>query len=174
MRKCPHCSEQVQDDAKVCKHCSRDIPPKTEAEKQQESEATMRGCGILLVIVLVVVLGTCALISAGERASDRRSAEAARADSVALAEQREEERAMLAESSMPAREMVGQCAFNRSDGRPIGRVTRVGKRGEVTTGSSQLIQRMVTVRHTAALRQALGEATGQYTHPRNIYIAPCG
>jgi hypothetical protein len=26
-RKCPHCAELVKIDAKVCKHCGRDLPP---------------------------------------------------------------------------------------------------------------------------------------------------
>lgn len=26
-RKCPHCAEFVKADAKVCKHCHRDLPP---------------------------------------------------------------------------------------------------------------------------------------------------
>lgn len=26
-RKCPHCAEFVKSDAKICKHCHRDLPP---------------------------------------------------------------------------------------------------------------------------------------------------
>ena len=36
-RKCPHCAELIQIDAKVCKHCGRDAPPE-EARK-------CAGCG---------------------------------------------------------------------------------------------------------------------------------
>lgn len=37
LRKCPHCAELIQLDAKVCKHCGRDVPPE-EARK-------CAGCG---------------------------------------------------------------------------------------------------------------------------------
>ncbi len=28
LRQCPHCAERVKEEAKVCKHCGRDLPPK--------------------------------------------------------------------------------------------------------------------------------------------------
>ena len=27
LRRCPHCAEAIQRDAKVCPHCQRDVPP---------------------------------------------------------------------------------------------------------------------------------------------------
>lgn len=27
LRKCPHCAEKILKEAKVCKHCGRDVPP---------------------------------------------------------------------------------------------------------------------------------------------------
>jgi hypothetical protein len=51
---CPHCSEEVSDTAKVCKHCGRDIKKKT--------SCASRGCLILLLMMgfgaLVVEIGS--------------------------------------------------------------------------------------------------------------------
>lgn len=33
-RKCPHCAELVKTDAKVCKHCGRDVPPEEERKPE--------------------------------------------------------------------------------------------------------------------------------------------
>ena len=40
-RKCPHCAELIQLDAKVCKHCGRDVPA-------GESSHKCAGCGAVL------------------------------------------------------------------------------------------------------------------------------
>jgi hypothetical protein len=47
--RCPSCAEMVKNEAKVCRHCQRDLPSLTEvrardqAEKQQLAEATQLG-----------------------------------------------------------------------------------------------------------------------------------
>lgn len=34
-RKCPHCAEEIQEAARVCKHCGRNIPAKLDARKSK-------------------------------------------------------------------------------------------------------------------------------------------
>lgn len=52
MRTCPYCAEQIQDEAKVCKHCGKDFV-KDAAAKQG---GKILGFGCLGMIGLVVVL----------------------------------------------------------------------------------------------------------------------
>lgn len=37
-RKCPSCAEMVKDDAKVCRHCQRDLPSLNELRAQEQAE----------------------------------------------------------------------------------------------------------------------------------------
>ncbi len=59
MKKCPHCAEQVQNAATVCKHCGRDIPPPGPAElaaQQKAGQAAGIGCLIIIIIVVLIAI----------------------------------------------------------------------------------------------------------------------
>ena len=36
-RKCPHCAESVKRDAKVCRHCGRDLPPAASSAAEERA-----------------------------------------------------------------------------------------------------------------------------------------
>ncbi len=59
MKKCPHCAEQVQDEAVFCKHCKKDIPQITAQQIASSNEQFYNkplSKRILLAIIAVIVI----------------------------------------------------------------------------------------------------------------------
>jgi hypothetical protein len=55
-RKCPACAEVVQPDAKVCKHCHRDLPAPAEPAPPPRPREWRPGNEISIPVMLVVLL----------------------------------------------------------------------------------------------------------------------
>jgi len=79
VKKCPFCAEDIQDAAKVCKHCGRDLPANDEAT---QAAAPNRGAAIGCAVILVALLGGCWWLTS---VGDSPEAERRRADSTARA-----------------------------------------------------------------------------------------
>lgn len=61
MKKCPFCAEDIQDAAKVCKHCGRDLVAGLAPKKSSS------GCGTFIAVVGLLTLGFCFYSSVFDR-----------------------------------------------------------------------------------------------------------
>lgn len=65
MKKCPFCAEDIQDEAKVCKHCGRDLVTSATAQKVEVVQPKQRtGCFTWLVAIFFLMIFTGWCVSA--------------------------------------------------------------------------------------------------------------
>ena len=76
MKKCPHCAEQVQDEAVFCKHCKKDIPKNTNSLPLASFDPNkpLSKKTHIVILVIIILLGLYAFMTMGRGSSSQPTA----------------------------------------------------------------------------------------------------